>query len=289
MPKAYQQYVDLDTPGCVLLVLDQSWVDSNEQSFAANAIAEYANSWILRLGLICSTGESVRNYFHVGALGYCTRSNGAPVIGSAFCGPLRSLDPLLPIRDIFNNPAGLFLEDRTHFDEESGESTPVQIEKLVWIHPVAAGWRPTDHAFSACHDILQAWCEQHPNCLPPLVVHFTTGLPTDTVTERYARLLCSLRTDYGNLILANCFVSCSSDEEDLLFPATINQLRSREARFFFRISSPLPEATYGDLRLEGFDNVDEKSRFMTVNHSGLPGLTSYFRCIGDCVTPTTWL
>src|SRR5947208_1975411 len=104
----YAAEISRANPSCFLFLIDQS--GSMADSFPdkpmrkADGVADAINRLLQNLVIRCAKEEGVRDYFHVGVIGY-----GAHV-GPAFSGPLAGRE-LVPISEIGNMPARV--EERT--------------------------------------------------------------------------------------------------------------------------------------------------------------------------------
>jgi hypothetical protein len=87
---------------------------------------------------------------------------------------------------------------------------------------------------------LAAWCDAHPNCYPPTVLHVTDGESTDGDPENAANAIRQFHTHDGNVLLLNLHVS-SHAGTPIRFPSVEAGLPDRYAQMLFRMSSVLPE------------------------------------------------
>src|SRR6267143_1587282 len=92
-------------PSCFLFLVDQSGsmikpFGGQRGKIKAQGVADAINGLLQNLALKCSKSEGVRDYFHVGVIGY-----GA-YVGSAFGGALAG-QRLVPISEIANKPLRL--------------------------------------------------------------------------------------------------------------------------------------------------------------------------------------
>ena len=106
---AYSAEISRDNPSCFLFLVDQSTSmseqvaagDSTQQKAAG--VADSINRWLQELSIKCAKVEGVRDYYHVGVIGY------GSTVGPRFVGPIAGRD-MVPISEIAENPARL--EDR---------------------------------------------------------------------------------------------------------------------------------------------------------------------------------
>ena len=87
----YSADISRDSPGCFLFLVDRSGSmegalagqpGQRKMDQAANAI----NRILDAVSQLCSSGLDVRDYFHIGILGYDTDERGAPAITSTLAG-----------------------------------------------------------------------------------------------------------------------------------------------------------------------------------------------------------
>src|SRR6266404_2591753 len=100
---AYTAEISRNNPSCFLFLIDQSgsMVDNFSGEVAkkkADGVADAINKLLQNLVIRCAKEEGVRDYFHVGVIGY-----GATV-ASAFGGQLAGRE-LVPVSEIANSPA----------------------------------------------------------------------------------------------------------------------------------------------------------------------------------------
>lgn len=106
----YSAEISRANPSCFLFLIDQSGSmadpfgagESNRRK--ADGVADAINRLLQNLVIKCAKEEGVRDYYHVGVVGY-----GAHV-GPAFSGSLTARE-LVPVSDIGNMPARV--EERT--------------------------------------------------------------------------------------------------------------------------------------------------------------------------------
>ena len=114
----YSAEISRGNPSCFVFLIDQS--GSMDDSFGgdktkkkADSVATAINKLLQNLVIKCAKGGEVRDYFHVGVIGYGYENNG---VGPAFSGNLLGKD-LVPLSEIANNPSRI--EERTKKIEDS--------------------------------------------------------------------------------------------------------------------------------------------------------------------------
>ena len=106
---AYTAEISRNNPSCFLFIIDQSGSMSDKYASIgkpkSEALTDVINRMLQQLVIKCAKSEGVRDYYHVGVIGY-----GANGVGAAFSGNLTG-ENLVPISAIANNPARI--EERT--------------------------------------------------------------------------------------------------------------------------------------------------------------------------------
>ncbi len=132
---AYSAEISRTNPSCFIFVIDQS--GSMSDAFGAgeanqrkaDGVADAINRLLQNLVIKCAKEEGIRDYFHVGVIGY-----GAQV-GPAFSGALAGRD-LVPISEVGNCPARV--EQRTKKTPDgAGGLVEQQVRFPIWFEPVA--------------------------------------------------------------------------------------------------------------------------------------------------------
>src|SRR5579884_1283280 len=184
----YTAEISRANPSCFLFLIDQSGSMEDPIPSSAGAasegpsasgptrtkaegVADAINRLIQNLVIKCAKSEGVRDYYHVGVLGY-----GAKV-GPAFSGPLAGRE-LVPISEIADNPARV--EERSKkVDDGAGGLVDQTVKFPIWFDAVCKGGTPMCAALDAAATILSGWLAQHPDSFPPIVINITDGESTD--------------------------------------------------------------------------------------------------------------
>src|SRR3990172_8661735 len=173
----YTAEISRANPSCFLFLIDQSGSmadpfglsESNKKK--ADGVADAINRLLQNLVIKCAKEEGVRDYYHVGVVGY-----GAHV-GPAFSGSLAGRE-FVPVSEIGNMPARG--EGRTKkVDDGAGGLVDQSIRFPIWFDPMANGGTPMCQALGLAQSMLQGWLAQHPGCFPPIVINITDGEATD--------------------------------------------------------------------------------------------------------------
>jgi hypothetical protein len=233
---AYSAEISRNNPSCFLFVIDQSGsMSDNYVSVGkpkSEALADVINRMLQQLVIKCAKSEGVRDYYHVGVIGY-----GANGVGAAFSGNLAGQN-LVPISAIANNPARI--EERNkRVSDGAGGLVDTSVKFPIWFDPTANGGTPMTEAFRQANNIMAGWLSSNPNCFPPVVIHITDGESTDgDPTEEMGRLTSQASND-GNVILFNLHTNARSTNP-ISFPGPEVQLPDQYSEILFNGASPLP-------------------------------------------------
>lgn len=245
----YTAEVSRSNPSCFLFLIDQSgsmadpFGAGESRHRKADGVADAINHLLRELVLKCSRSEGVRDFYHVGVLGYGTQ------IGPAFGGSLAGRD-LVPISEIADTPVRL--EERTRKVEDgTGGLVDQTIRFPIWVDPIAHGGTPMGQALTQAQNIIQRWLNEHPSCFPPIVINITDGEATDGDPSSPAKALQSLSSNDGEVLLFNLHLS-SHRAAAIEFPDTEEYLPDQYARLLFRMSSLLPPHIQSAAQQEGY-------------------------------------
>jgi hypothetical protein len=232
----YEAQISRGNPTAFLFLVDQSGSMSDKMSSGkskAEFVADALNRTLMNLVTRCTKAEGVRDYFDVGVLGY-----GGSGVGNGFSGALGS-SVLNPISAIEQNPVRV--EDRKRkMDDGAGGILETSVKFPVWFEPKASGGTPMREALTRAAEELVTWCDAHPDCYPPTVLHVTDGESTDGDPEEIATHLTQIRTNDGEVLMLNIHVS-SLGADAIRFPSSASGLPDEYAKLLFRMSSQLPE------------------------------------------------
>ncbi|HJZ90862.1 MAG TPA: hypothetical protein VKE40_08310 [Gemmataceae bacterium] len=254
----YTAEISRTNPTSLLFLIDHS--SSMDGSFAgqpgkkkADGVADAINRLLQNLVLKCAKSTGVRDYFHVGVIGY-----GAEVkpvlVGTS---PAR---PLLPISVVANAP--LRVEKRTRTtDDGSGKLVERPYRFPVWFEPVANGKTPMNAALELAKDVVTGFLAMHPDCFPPLVLNLTDGQPTDANPLAVAQALKGLKSSDGNVLLLNAHLS-SAPGAPIAFPNSEDGLPDVFSKLLFRMSSLLPTPMVQAALEEGYTLAGAARGFM---------------------------
>ncbi len=266
----YEAQISRGNPTAFLFVVDQSGSMSDKMSSGkskAEFVADALNRTLMNLVTRCTKAEGVRDYFDVGVLGY-----GGNDVGNGFAGPLGS-SVLNPISSIEQNPVRV--EDRKKkMDDGAGGILETTVKFPVWFEPKASGGTPMREALTRAAEELVAWCDAHPDCYPPTILHVTDGESTDGDPEEIATHLKQIRTNDGETLMLNIHVS-SLGADTIRFPSSDGNLPDNYAKLLFRMSSQLPEHLIRFAQQKGHTAVGIESRGFMFN-ADAPEIVDFF-------------
>jgi uncharacterized protein YegL len=233
---AYTAEISRNNPSCFLFLIDQS--GSMGDNFSgevakkkADGVADAINKLLQNLVIRCAKEEGVRDYFHVGVIGY-----GASV-GPGFGGSLAGKE-LAPISEIANSPARI--EERTKkVDDGAGGLIDQKVKFPIWFEPTFSGGTPMCQALDNAKGVLQRWLGQHPNGFPPAVIHITDGESTDGDPSQAMSNLKVLSSNDGSVLLFNLHISSNPNAQSTAFPDSSANLPDQYSKLLFDGASVL--------------------------------------------------
>jgi hypothetical protein len=257
----YTAEISRNNPSMFLFLIDQS--ASMADPFGggeiplkkSEAMADAVNSLLQNLSIKCAKEEGVRDYFHVGVVGY-----GAQV-GPAFGGNLAGRE-LVPISEVAGAPTRLETRNKKTSDGAGG-LIDQQVKFPIWFEAVANGSTPMCKALEDARRISQAWLGQHPNCFPPVVINITDGESQDGDPTAAASSLRDLSSTDGQVLLLNLHLS-SQRSSPIQFPSSESGLPDQYAKLLYQMSSPLTPFMIASARQEGYP-VTEGARGFAFN------------------------
>ena len=255
----YTADISRANPACLLFLLDQSGSmtealagqpGQTKQGQSEQAISGILNAVALR----CSQGMEVRDYFHIGIIGYDNEGLQTIFPGTSIG------NPFLPVSQV----AETARVEQRQVREPDGAGGLATVTRNVpmwdfyfWSknpHPGNGptidllydrlGGTPTCKTLDAAFDVLQRWIPQYPASYPPMVIHVTDGESSDGNPERDAARVRELATNDGNVLLFNVHLSDVA-AMPIQYPDSENSLPDRFARSLFRMSSVLPDSIRG--------------------------------------------
>ena len=256
----YTAELSRNNPTALIFLIDQS--SSMAEPFGAQpekpkaeGVADGINRLLQNLVLKCAKGDGIRNYFHVGVIGYGGRVVWA--LGGKLVG-----QKLVPVSVIATNP--LRVDQRTRkVDDGAGGLVEQTLKFPVWFEPIAGGRTPMCQAITEATAALEEFISQFPRAFPPLVINISDGKATDGNPEVPASKLQNLSTADGNVLIFNAHLS-SQATRPIEFPSSEAELPDPDALMLFKISSVLPPKLRAAAQGEGF-RVNENTRGFVFN------------------------
>jgi hypothetical protein len=255
---SYTAEISRANPTCFLFLVDRSASMSDEigsgelAQSKAHIVADALNRLLAELTIKCGKEEGVRDYFHVGVIGY----GGS--VGPALDGPL-SGRPLAPISHVANAPARVE-QRRKRVPDGAGGLVEQSVAFPVWVDPVAGGSTPMCAGFQQAADTVRGFVAEHPGCFPPVVLNLTDGEATDGDPGAAAAALTAVRSDDGAVLLFNLHVS-SDEAKTVSFPSAPDGL-SPAAAGLFGMSSLLPEHMRRFAGQQGYETTSNTRGFV---------------------------
>jgi len=245
---AFTSEISRTNPACLLFLVDQS--SSMDKSFGgqpgkkkSEGVADGINRLLQNLVLKCAKADGVRDYFHVGVVGY------GEEVKPCLAGTTKDM-ALVPISTIANNP--IRLEQRMRVvDDGAGGLVEQKFRFPVWFEPTAGGKTPMNEAVTLAREVAAEFIAVYPDCFPPLIINLTDGQPTDANPLDAAVALKGLKSTDGNVLFFNAHLS-STEAAAVCFPSDETGLPDKFARLLFRMSSILPPKLMSAARDEGF-------------------------------------
>jgi hypothetical protein len=253
---SYSAEISRTSPAAFIFLLDQS--ASMQDGFGgaeqkgdaapskARVLADVVNRLLQNLVLRCAKEDGVRDYFHVGVIGYGERVQ--PLIQPA--PGYGTVDDLIPISHVAERP--LRLEERLkQMSNGAGEVTERRVKVPVWFDPQAKNGTPMCQALDQAAGMVRRWIDIHPHGFPPIIVNMTDGEATDGDPLRYAQALKMYATDDGEVLLFNVHLS-ESGESAIELPHTAEGLPDEFAGVLYAMSSILPFSMRAAAEQEGY-------------------------------------
>lgn len=266
---AYTAAIDRTNPSAFIFVIDQSGsMDEKMEGGDAKSkfVADVLNKSLYQLVIRCTRADGVRNYFDVGVIAY-----GGFGVTSGFQGSLGS-SILHPVAAIEANP--LRVEDRSkRVSDGAGGLVDQSVKFPVWFDPISNGGTPMCEALRKTAEAMVQWCDNHPKCYPPTVIHVTDGQSTDGDPEQIAESLKLISTEDGPSLLFNLHISTAGGEA-VIFPASESVLPDAHSKLLFRMSSNFPAHLIGPAKEKGYP-ANSESRFFGYK-AGYEGIVDFF-------------
>ena len=258
----YTAEISRANPACFLFLVIQCMTVPAYSADAVNRIVD-------TLSQRCSSGMDIRDYFHIGILGYTTGGFlGMGGLKNTYTLPGTTPErPFLPISQVVE--VADMEEKRVKEDYGGGEIVEVTRRMPVWLRHHNGSLDPMRQMLSFVERPLAEWIGQHPNSYPPIVVVICDGWATDGDPQKEAQRIRDLRTSDGNVLLFTVHLSNYNGSRPTLFPSEERGLQSLgegsdDSKMMFRMTSVLPWGSRQAAASLGFE-VDELSRGFVLN------------------------
>jgi hypothetical protein len=256
----YTAQISRANPTALLFLLDQSSsmlepFGAQPQKSKADGVADALNRLLQNLVLKCAKADGIRDFFHVGLIGYGGR------VASAFGGALAG-KTLVAISQVANMPLRVEVRTRTSLDR-TFDGVNQQCRFPVWFEARPTGRTPMCEALRTAMEYLRSFLAAYPSCYPPIVINITDGNATDGDPQEPARELRAMASADGNVLLFNAHLS-DKQNAPIEFPDQEAGLPDQFARQLFRMSSELPSKLLDAVRGAGLA-VGPKSRGFVFN------------------------
>lgn len=257
----YTAEISRSNPSCLLFLIDRS--GSMDDPFGAgdagrrkaDGVADAINRLLQNLVIKCAKSEGVRDYYHVGVIGYGSQ------VGPAFGGELAGRT-LVPVSELADKPQRI--EERSKkTDDGAGGLVDQTVRFPVWFDAAAQGGTPMCAALGEAEQTVANFLSQHPDSFPPIVINITDGESTDGDPSDAARRVQGVAGNDGSPLLFNLHLS-SERAPAVEFPDDDTQLPDKYSRLLFGISSELPGHIRQAALAEGY-RVGEEARGFVFN------------------------
>lgn len=148
----YTAEISRANPSCFVFLIDQSGsmadpIGSGETNLKkSDGVADAINRMLQNLVIKCAKEEGIRDFFHVGVIGY-----GAQV-GPAFSGALAGRQ-LVPISEVGNSPARVEQRNKS-VPDGAGGVVEQSVRFPIWFEPVANGATPMSQALGQARSMV---------------------------------------------------------------------------------------------------------------------------------------
>jgi hypothetical protein len=256
----YTAQISRVNPACILLLVDQS--GSMKEPFGNTpevtkdrVVVDAVNRLIQNIVLRSAKAEGIRDYFHVGVLGY------GKTLDTLYGGRV-PFDVLRPISQVGMAPLRVEERAKSNIDAQ-GNVYETKVKFPVWYEAKAAGKTPMVEAVAAAVLAVKTFVATYPNAFPPIVLNLTDGIPTDGNPQEMAKALRAVSTSDGNVLMFNLLLA-TAPGPPTYFIADEGVLTGNFSRLLFRMSSVLPQKVVDSARAEGFQ-LEPKARGVVYN------------------------
>ena len=237
-----------------------------------DAAVDAVNRIVDTLSQRCSSGMHVRDYFHIGILGFTTKGKlrmGGDLQINNYLGGTTPEQPFLPISKVVE--VADIQERQVKENIGGGEIVEVTRRMPVWLRRStrSKNWDPMCGILRFVESPLRDWIDQYPDSYPPIVIIICDGWSSDGSPHEEAERIKNLQTTDGNVLLFAVHISDDEKKVPTHFPSREQGLISMgegadDSKMMFRLTSVLPEGARQAAASLGF-TVDEDSRGFVLN------------------------
>ncbi len=209
----------------------------------SEGVADAINRVLQNLVLKCAKADGVRDYFHIGVIGYGTTVQ--PLLAN-----VSENKVLHPISAVATTP--IRVEQRKRLVEDgSGGFVEQNYRFPIWFEAVAEGKTPMNGALEMAKQVVGGFLLRYPKCFPPIIINLTDGQPSDANPLPTAQEIKAMASSDGNVLLFNAHIS-ERETTAVTFPADDANLPDVYAKILMRMSSILPDKLRLAAEEEGF-------------------------------------
>lgn len=266
----YQQQWAASTPGCLIMLLDQSGSMGDPFGYnqagsgrrkcdmVATILNGFMNELIVTNTVMRDGGiPEVRPRADIAVLGYEGTS-----VGSVLGGNLNK--DFISLPELQNNPLRIDQRERMEVDD-SGNMIRIPVDFPVWVDPKVGGGTPMCAALQRAFDLAHDWAMRHPQNYPPVIINVTDGVATDGDPKDLLPMLNTIGTQDGQALLFNVHIT-DINNATVTYPASENELpNDKYARLLFTMSSPIPDTSRALLSTLLGRQVDPGARGLIFN------------------------
>ena len=285
--KKHMVRVTSKDPACFVFLIDQS--GSMEEPYGAKqglsksqAVSNVINRILNDMVIVSHKGHGVyKDYFDISVIGYggeysqqitgtadISEDNTANTendVGSAFGGELEG-KTRVPIGEIATNVLRVDERMKTDVSMDTGEIFEMPVKFPVWIEPVHKNLTPMCTAIKIANGIITDWASEHKESHPPFIINITDGAATDCQEgelDKLGDMIREVSTENGEAMIFNIHIS-SKEGKSIIFPSDeseFSHIDSENAKYLFRLSSPLTESMLDLANTKNYDISDDSRGF----------------------------
>lgn len=223
----------------------------------ATFVADTVNGLIDAFYAKCDKGEEIYDYTFFRVRQFSS------TVGSAYAGALAGKD-IVPISELAVNV--FQTEPRQEPVIANGRVVGMQDKEWkIWVPPVSGGGTDMLGSFREGVSAMQAWCQNHMECHPPLYFVLTDGEVTDSGLTQLGNQLKDIKTNHGNVLVMVCHISGNPVAQPIAFPASRENLADEYAKTLFDLASEIPDDMVELARSLGFSNTQKGSKAYICN------------------------